>query len=47
MMEAVFDDAIDSAKTNYDEAKEQFKATLRIITESAERMSQTTQKFTS
>lgn len=46
-MEAIFDDSIDSAKTSYEEAKEQFKAALRIITEHAERETQVTQKLTS
>lgn len=45
--EAIFDDAIDSAKSSYEEAKEQFKLALRIMTEHMERQTQVVQKMTS
>lgn len=45
--EAIFDDALDSAKSSYEEAKEQFKLALRIMTEHMERQTQVVQKMTS
>lgn len=47
MVEAMFDDAIDEAKGNYEDAKEQFKSALRIMTEHFERQTQVIQKVTS
>jgi len=46
-MEGIADAAIDEAKSNYDEAKEQFKLALRIMSEHMDRMTQVTQKITS
>lgn len=45
--EAIMDDSIDEAKGNYEEAKEQFKLSLRILTEHMERQTQVIQKITS
>ena len=45
--EALFDDAVDSAKSTYEESKEQFKLALRIMTEHMERQTQVVQKITS
>lgn len=45
--EAIYDDSIDSAKSSYEEAKEQFKLALRIMTEHMERQTQVVQKITS
>ncbi len=47
MMEAIDDQGIESAKSNYEDAKEQHKLALRILTETSERMSQVVQKITS
>ena len=44
--EAILDDAIDSSKAQYEDAREQFKKALRIIQQHAERQSQITQKMT-
>jgi hypothetical protein len=46
-MEGIADDAIDEAKANYEEAKEQFKLAMRVLSEHMERMTQVTQKITS
>jgi hypothetical protein len=47
MQEGIADSAIDEAKSSYDEAKEQFKLAMRILSEHMERMTQVTQKITS
>ena len=47
MQEAIFDDAIDTFKGAYEEAKEQYKLALRIIQEHFELKSQVIQKVTS
>ena len=45
--EAIMDDAIDEAKGQYEEAKEQFKLAVRILQEHMERQTQVVQKITS
>jgi hypothetical protein len=45
--EAVFDAAVDEAKSSYEEAKEQFKLALRVLQEHMERQTQVVQKITS
>lgn len=47
MMEAIDDQAIESAKGNYEDAKEQFKLAMRVLQETSERMTQVIQKITS
>lgn len=47
LMEAIDDQAIESAKTNHEDAKEQHKLALRVLAETAERMTQVIQKITS
>lgn len=47
MQEAIFDDAVDTFKGSYEEAKEQMKLALRIIQEHFELQSQVVQKITS
>ncbi|MDH5588322.1 MAG: hypothetical protein OEZ05_17020 [Nitrospirota bacterium] len=46
IQEAIFDENIDNAKDNYEEAKEQFKRALRIIQELQERQTQVVNKIT-
>ena len=46
-MEGIADAEIDEAKNNYEEAKEQFKLAMRVLSEHMERMTQVTQKITS
>ena len=46
LQEAIFDESIDEAKANYNEAKEQFKLALRILQEHQERQSQVVKKIT-
>lgn len=43
---SIFEGNIDSAKANYDDAKEQFKLALRILSEHAERQTQITNTIT-
>jgi hypothetical protein len=45
--EAIIDQSIDSAKSNYEESRELFKTALKIISEHAERNTQVSQKITS
>jgi hypothetical protein len=45
--QSVMDQAIEEAKQNYKDAREQFKLALRILSEHMERMTQVTQKITS
>ena len=47
MMESIADSEIDEAKDNYEEAKEQFKLAMRILSEHMERQTQVIQKITS
>jgi len=47
MLQEVDDQGIEAAKGNYEEAKEQFKKALQIMTEHVERQSQVVQKITS
>lgn len=44
---SMMDDAIEEAKSNYEEAKEQFKLALRVLIEHMERQTQVVQKITS
>jgi len=46
LQEAIFDESIDEAKANYNEAKEQFKLPLRILQGHQERQSQVVNKIT-
>jgi hypothetical protein len=46
MLEAVIDDVLDTTRDSYEGAKEQLKESLRVITETSERMSQVMQKLT-
>jgi ElaB/YqjD/DUF883 family membrane-anchored ribosome-binding protein len=46
LQESIFDENIDDAKANYEEAKEQFKLALRIMQEALERQSQVVNKIT-
>ena len=43
--ESIFDDSIDSAKANYEGAKEQFKLALKILQEHMDRQQQVVQKL--
>jgi len=45
--ESSFDEMIDDARSNYEQATEQFKLALRIISEHMERQSSAVQRFTS
>jgi hypothetical protein len=47
MQGGIADSAIDEAKSKVEEAKEQFKLEMRILSEHMERMTQVTQKITS